>query len=302
MLKDGRQRRAPAAVPSLVLLLTALTSFPTLASASDPSAFCANRVVHDYALPLRSMPTDHPPPKELPFGSRRLSISRLGFDKLAFPGETFGYRFGAKGDRNRAGRLLHALHLHWNVVTTLWAVDHHGRLVRVVARKHRYFNEVHYLKFLEFALTVERAGLYRIELAFKKPDGTLLGSYNEYVRAIPRRVSMRIATSQPEFHLGETALGRFENLGTEGIALLAGGALELERYEDGQWILIPRTLGEGVSGWIGVESVISGGYATSCYKAELPTGTATGLYRFSVAAKPLGSRTRIVTSQFMVLQ
>jgi hypothetical protein len=292
-------------VLSLVLLLTALASFPALASASDPLAFCTDRVVHDYELPLRSMPADHPPPKELPFGSRRLSISRLGFDKLALPGETFGYRFGGNGKgigRNAEGRLLHPLSLHWNVITTLWAVDRHGRLVRVVARKHRYFNEVHNLMVLEFALAVRRAGLYRIGLSFKKPDGTLLGSYNEYVRAIPRQVSMRIATSQPEFHLGETALGRFENLGTEDVQLPEEGALELERYEDGQWIQIPRILGEGVAGWTGDVSVISGGDATSCYKVELPPGTTTGLYRFSVAAKPFGSRTRTVTGQFMVLQ
>jgi len=280
----------------------AILALLPISALADPSEFCRDRVVKDYEGPLRQMISSQPPPEQedLPFGPRGLSIYRMGFGRVALQGESFGYRFSARHGTTRTGRLKHALVLHWDVETTLWAVNRHGHPLRAVARKNQRLGVVRYLQRLE-SVFAAKPGLYRFDLSFRKPNGRLLGSYSEYFRVVPRRVALRVAVSTGEVHPGETILGRVENRGTVNALLPNGSGLAVEREVDGAWIKVPS----GPPGAI-VESTgefLDAGDATACSSFEISQSAAAGLYRFSAAAEPFGAheRQRLLTRNFTVI-
>jgi hypothetical protein len=282
----------------MALLLVLIGMLLPAAAASSLLGPCRDRIVRDYEEPLRHMPANRPPPEgTLPFGPKDLSIHGLTPQRVVLQGAAFGYQFSSSRGTTELGQLKPAFDLHWEVATTLLTVNRRGRTIRAIVRRNQHFGKVRRLRHLAFTVTT-KPGLYRFDLSFRKHDGPRLGFYSEYFRVVPRRVDFRVAISQSVVHVGETALGRFENLGTELLTLPKDEGLAVEREEDGQWLEVPSAEPGVIV--LRAPAFVYGGHATRCSSFEISPETPTGPYRFSAQVEVAGVRSRISTAQFSV--
>lgn len=250
--------------------------------------FCDEAVARDYEAPFRRMPAVRPPPEgELPFGPRNMSMFRVDWRNVVLRGGNLGYRFGAKDAGTRT------LRLNWDVTARLVAVDAAGHPGGEVGRERKRFTTVsgydeRGYELPEFVFPAKRVGLYRLDLSFRSLHGKVLGNYREYFRVVPRTVKMDLRLSAAEFHPGETAYARVEDLGTTGMNVPFRYAVE--RLAGTVWVGVGEatTPGDALSpeeNWW-----IQGGEAAPCTEFPIPANAESGRYRVSASVQPFGSR------------
>lgn len=262
-----RKARAGAVV-AMVLGLLVLA-----ASATAATGFCEQRYARDYGAPLDEMPHPHPPPSELPFGPRNLSVYQPELTDVVLQRGSIGYRLASKNPYARV------LHLGWEVRATLRAVHRDGRVRRAVAVRQRRLHTVKGPDALKFTFRATRPGFFRVDIRFRKIGGRRLGAYRGYFRVLRRSVDVKLATSGSVFHPGETVYGQVENAGASRISTPV--FLEVQRFEAGGWVEVEQPLSPNSvrrpSWWL------DPGETSSCHGFPISASTPPGSYRFVVS-------------------
>lgn len=140
-------------------------------------------------------------------------------------------------------------------------------------------------------------GSFRIDIAFSNQKGEILGSYAEYVQAVPRTFRVRLGLSRQRVRPGGTVRARLENLGTELIGY--GYPYSLQRYHDGRWVSIPQ------GPFLLPLFHAPPGTASRCNAIRIPERAAAGLYRVGKSAMaflPPRRRARVVGETFRVVR
>jgi len=267
---------------SLILILTALASLGVAVATAVAVEmhtygrdFCKGQQVRDYEGPLDRLPAvRHVHSNEdLPFGPRNMSIYQSAFSPLIVGEGGFGYRFfdDTYGTRK-------AVHLDWDVTTTLSRIDRRGEVVRQIASEQQYFGVVTKIDEMTFWLDTPagpRPALYRYDIEFDDhSSGEVLGRYSEYLRVVRPTFHARIAVDHDRVRPGERVFARIENRGTSGVSF--GLEYEVQKLEGGRWT--KQDL--GVDGWLLPLIVMSGGGSGWCMPYDVPSDASPGHYRF----------------------
>lgn len=251
---------------------------------------CSDRVVRDYEAPLRGLPADRVPARgSLPFAPDRVSLQGWG-DRTVLQSSGIGYWLMATGRTVSDGSLASPVRLDWEVQMRLWRIDRRGRPQRLAAEKRWWVRSIGYPQGVNLSLR-SRPGIYRFDMAISKRDGRVLNSYRRYVRILPERVKLRIATSRRTVSGGELLVGRLENLGTYPALLVSWPILGVERFDGEGWVLA-----EPEGDWTS-ESTLQAGVSGHCKHVFIPSDATEGAYRFKAVVQA-GGRKLTLTKAF----
>jgi hypothetical protein len=113
----------------------------------------------------------------------------------------FGYGFFDETYRERA------LHLDWDVTTTMSLVGRRGVVKCTVASEQQHLGVVRHIENHSFWLdTLSRPALYRYDIEFRDHGmGELLGAYSEYLRVVKPVFRARLGIDRTVFLPGQPA-------------------------------------------------------------------------------------------------
>lgn len=274
----------------LAMLVACLAVAPGDAAA-DASAFCKQRIVHDYLEPLRQMPQLHEVPSSghLPFAPARVSVAVLDGGLRVGKG-LIGFRFDDEGTGRRR--------LGWTVDSSLMRVSRAGDVKATMQSKTvrlgtEIVDDISGTRFFVSG----RPAFYRVDLVIRTGHGRVLGRYGAYFRVAGVRSQSRVALSAEVLAPGQTLFARVENLGTEFI--LPQSLFRIERAGEAGWTEVATAPIPGLKPRI--RSVLFGGEASRCVQYQLPPDFAPGAYRVSdqVSLSRRGSR-EVLSTRFRV--
>jgi hypothetical protein len=274
----------------LAMLVACLAVAPGDAAA-DASAFCKQRIVHDYLEPLRQMPRLHEAPSSghLPFAPERVSVAVLN-DGLRVGKGLIGFGFADEAPGRRR--------LEWTVESSLMRVSRAGDVKATMQSKtvHLGTEIVDDIGGTRFFVS-GRPAFYRVDLVIRTRHGRVLGRYGAYFRVVGIRSKSRVTLSAEVLAPGQTLFARVENLGTESIS--PQSVFSVERAEEGGWTEISTAATPGLKPEI--RAVLPGGEASRCARYQLPSNLAPGTYRVSnqVSLPRRGSR-EVLSTHFRV--
>jgi hypothetical protein len=235
-------------------------------AAEARAGFCGKPVVHNYERPLRGLPAVEALPEQLPFAPGvSARVSRYS-ERLVYLGGAPYYYLSVP---ESAGRM----ELNWTVRVRVSRVEAGSPAIEPVAETTTSVGAVSSGAAASIVGPVlSERGSFRVDVAFSNQKGELLGSYAEYVQAVPRTSRVRLGLSRQAVRPGGTVKARLENLGTESIGY--SYAYTLERYRgDGRWVLIPQHLFS--------QPLLHAppGRASQCDAIRISERAAAGLYR-----------------------
>lgn len=258
-----------------------------------PTHFCGGGAASDRLTPFKPRPRLHSPSMDgrIGFGPPSLIVTRLPFRVVG--GGSVGYSLTLR--ENAA-----AVDLDWDVTTNLTLVDWRGNPLRELKGAHRRLRTVTEGTDAGISFSVKDVpAFYRLATTFRDEAGKRLGGIGFYFRSVPWTGGAHLVLTSNSYHLGETVIGRVDNLGPE--AVLYGEPFAIERQEGPRWGPAP----ESPRGpWIMVGYITPPGYAgKNCSRFHIPPAMRPGRYRMS---KDYGTRVNFrpeddLTAEFSVL-
>ncbi len=252
----------------LIALAVAATPSPAVASESEP-AFCESTTLHDYLVPLRTLPKL----RELPY-RRHAEPPFHGVDigasgpSLAVNGGSAGYQL--QWDRNPG----------WRLTLTFARVNGRGEVVRRLGLRHDRLGALGQALIAEprFGLP-RRPGLFRTTLLIRTANGRELGEFGNYYRVVRPTVHARLVTERTVYRPGETVFARLENPGAS--FTLFGEEFAVEKLEGESWVPAPDVEDPLHMNLYFVAPGATGGH---CTVFPIPASTSPGHYRVSQEA------------------
>jgi hypothetical protein len=262
------------------------------ATAEARVGFCGKPVVRDYERPLKALPPVEALPEQLPFAPGvSARVSRFGAERLMYLGDSPYYYLSVP---ESAGRV----ELNWTVRVLTSRVEAGSPAITPVAETTTSVGAVSSGSAASIVGgPLSERGSFRIDVTFSNQKGEILGSYAEYVQAVPRTFQVRLGLSRQTVRPGGTVKARLENLGTESIGY--GYPYSLERYRDGGWVPIPR------GPFLMPLFHAPPGTASRCDAIRIPERAAAGVYRVGKTAmivSPPRRRARVVGETFRVVR
>lgn len=181
---------------------------------ADAASFCGSRIVRDYEAPLRALPPASPVPSSLPFAPPGLRAT-----PFRSTGEGLLYR-GVRPSLNLWGDGTR-IDLNWNVKLLVSRPAADGSVGEVVSETTGWVGEVGGSHVLVAKKALAELGTYRVDTSFESQSGEVLGSYFEYVQAIPVTWRVRLALNRRVVSPGGLVQGEDREPGN------AGGGLRL---------------------------------------------------------------------------
>lgn len=283
---------SPYAV-SLVVLFTLL--FPGLGQAA-PGGFCEDLIVHDYRKPFKRMPGVHRPPSsgQLPFAPSQTLLTQsasviLPLENQGRPEYSYGFESYSAAKRT--------FRLNWQIEAHLYQVSKRGEPRGTIQRQRRFVGRVSERNFsrIQFPFLLPRhQAFYRVDLTFRRKDGSLIERYGQYLRVVPHTVAVALAVSSKSVSPGEEMSIRVENAGTSRVSY--GEPFAVDRLAGSQWstYLSESELGPWRRPLVGLEA----GTAGRCQEFMVPLDAPAGRYRVK---KRLAQPDRAVTAEFEVV-
>jgi hypothetical protein len=248
------------------------------------TGFCGTRVIYDYQRPLKRLPTISELPKsgQLPFAPSDLNVSALQLPgrHLLFAGVAVRFQFATYGKAH--------LDLGWAVQivqSPITADESVGQPTFEGTSKVRDLGPGDPVQTIQGGKLVA-LGSYRVELKIFDDAGKLLGSYGEYIRAVPSVFNVGLSLDRGVVRAGTSLKMRIENFGTREVHY--GPGFELARFASGRWIKLnlPPTPVQPV------EHVAFAGTSSGCEAVPVPRLASPGRYRVRRLVYPLGRSSR----------
>lgn len=237
------------------------------------SSFCEQRVVRDYAKPLRQMPSlrSVSAGHKLSFGPHGVYLRSLSHSQILLPEshERVGYSLRVLKSGNPD-----LPRLNWLITAKLARVDSQGRLRRLLESRRRHIAGAGYNGSFGFE-SPRRLGSYRLEIIFRDSAGRSLGRFGSYFRVVPSVQDARLTLDAASYQPGETVSACLENFGTTGIGSGTCG-ISIETFEGTAW----SRAGFSPPGECPADlALLRPGRTARAGSFELPTDAPAGTYR-----------------------
>lgn len=255
---------------------------PSFAGHESRHAFCSSSGPRDYATPLSTFsPINKVPgrPKKsgvgnLPFGPGTVEMYAYTEGPVIARPDEFGYAFSDVGFE-RKNPPKDRPKLDWLVTAQMMALDPTGAVSEQVDQGQIRIRTIDdaYQPSLNLKVPA-RVGFYRYDIQISEFDGTLLGSYSQYLRVVPHSVKVRLGINARRVRPGQTIATRPEELGTDWISY--GEAFTVQRRIDGDWRPYPPMDQKFWNDWLGLAGP---GEAGRCSFLSIPAYAPKGRYR-----------------------
>jgi hypothetical protein len=245
-------------------------------SGNAEASFCGSSVARDFEAPLRSLPPENPLPKQLPFapGIEASLGLRWGDDgRLLNSSQPFSLELRSETN----------VDLNWTVKMQVSHPSQDGSAGALVSLLSAGVSTVSAGVPVDLFQQALSPGTFRIEVDFFDAEGSLLGSYFEYVQVVPQTLKARIAVDRQVVAPGERLRVKIENLGTEPIGY--GYFYALQRYDHGRWRQAPQ-----VDHFYASLSNLPAGRAGRCQTVPIFETAEPGRYRILKKIRPQESR------------
>ena len=254
--------------------------------------FCGQAIVKNYEKPLDGLPSAKALAgrEHLPFGPAALHLYPASVDagpRLLVGGGVFGYGFQTQVEGG--------LKLNWSLRAAAYALG--GKSPRRVDVTRKRIQFVGGGKQPDITVSLPATpGLYRIDFAFKDRRDGILGAFRDYVRVLKPFRRVRLGISAETFKVGETLLGRLENIGTEEV--LFGAPYAIETLLDGSWVRV----GPGRHIWPRYIAGLKAGGAGGCIHYTIPSEFQAGRYRLAKQVEyEEGDLSKVIYAEFDVM-
>lgn len=281
-------------ISALVLAILAVGSRST---AKGAEFSCQDRVLTDYAQPLRKMPADRLPGERLPFAPRDVELRPA--QSVMVEGAPIAFALELARPASADGRTARPVNLNWEFTLRLETVNQLGRPTSVSGQRSWRVRKLRHPARL-LALRAD-PGLYRVSVSIRKIGGRnhALANFWQFVRVLPLRKKLSVGIRGGKtFQPGETIAARVENRGTREALLPAGSGLTVEHLEGRLWVEAESE--EPPSMMFEDPEFLPGGRASRCSFFTIPADSAEGAFRFSAVVQTGSGTPRTVYEQFAV--